>query len=80
MSVLWNKLGISQQPVRTTECEAGDEFILFLDSLDFDSAKKVCANNQATLARISNEEEHNKVVSMLLDFRNQEINFWIGNN
>ena len=71
-------LASPEHPVATTECELGAEFLLFLESLNFDSAKQACADNLATLARISNEREHNQTVKLLLEFGNQMNNFWFG--
>ena len=74
------RLANSQQPDATTECEAGTEFALFLVGQNFESAKQVCETNQATLARISNKEERNRVIKLIINSGNPRRNLWIGKN
>ena len=77
---LWTRLVTTQEPVATTRCEFGFQLALFVHSLDFNAAKQVCVDNQATLARISNTEEHNTTVRLMLEFGAEETEFWFGNS
>ena len=67
-------------PFLTTNFTNETQFQLFLENRTFEDAKGECERLDATLARISNEQEHDIVVDLL--FRSNPNNgddFWIGN-
>ena len=64
-------------PSLATNCLNGTQFEFFSMEARFEEAKEVCKDAGTTLARISNEEEHEAVTNLLLNSLNQ-TDAWIG--
>ena len=58
-------------------CSAGAEFTVFGELLSFKEAVEFCKNQSSTLARISNPNEHLRVVDLILKGTFGR-NIWIG--
>ena len=69
----------SGPPTQETPCVSGTKFIAVLRAGVFDQAKKFCGDNGGTLARISNKDENELVIGLLLRTEQREgERFWIG--
>ena len=73
------RIALGQEKIAIFENTAA--FLFFDVNIDFENAKQLCVNNNATLARISNQDEFDFIVqefSVGLNLGTTD-NFWIGN-
>ena len=59
-------------------CVDGAQFTIFTRRLNFEAAVNFCDQEGVTLARIGNEDEHVRVVDLVLSISPAIAEFWIG--
>ena len=74
--LLW-QTGLCQVEPIGVECLGDVGFFLFNETVDFETASDLCVANNSTLARISNENEFQSVLT-LRAAANVEVDMWIG--